>query len=166
MQVAHRAEYYDRTIVDTGATDHIFNNLSKFVEWKKTPSRSGIKTGAGIVAVLGTGSITMILLCVDGTINYVTFSNVLYAPDMFVSIISHSQIRYKGLYYYGWEEKLLRHSDGLELAYTPEIDGIPNILHVSNELEAALAFAFVSAHSPRPNSAIQPTRLDNAVRPP
>jgi len=158
MQVAHRTEYKDRTIVDTGATDHICNDLSKFVEWKKTPTRSGIKTGAGVVAVLGTGSITLNLLCVDGTINHVTFNNVLYAPDMFVSIISHSQIRDKGLYYHGWEEKLLRHSDGLELAYTPEIDGIPNILQASNELEAAQAFAFVLANSPRPKSAIQPTR--------
>jgi hypothetical protein len=158
MQVAHRAEYKDRTIVDTGATDHICNDLSKFVEWKKTPTRSGIKTGAGVVAVLGTSSITLNLLCVDGTINHVTFSNVLYAPDMFVSIISHSQIRDKGLYYHDWEEKLLRHSDGLELAYTPEIDSIPNILQASNELEAAQAFAFVLANSPRPNSAIRPTR--------
>jgi len=94
----------------------------------------------------------------DGTINHITFSNVLYALDMFVSIISHSQIRDKGLYYYGWEEKLLRHSDGLELAYTPEIDSIPNMLQASTELEAAQAFAFVSANSRRPNSAIQPTR--------
>jgi hypothetical protein len=98
------------------------------VEWKKTSTRSGIKTGASVVAVLGTGLITINLLCVDGTINHVTFSNVLYAPDMFVSIISHSQIRDKGLYYYGWEEKILRYSDGLELAYTLEINSIPNIL--------------------------------------
>lgn len=128
MQVAHRAEYKERTIVDTGATDYICNDLSKFVEWKKTPTRSGIKTGAGVVAVLGTSSITINLLCVDGTINYVTFRNVLYALDMFVLIILHLQIRDKSLYYYGWEKKLLRHSNGLELAYTPEIDGIPNIL--------------------------------------
>jgi hypothetical protein len=101
MQVAHRAEYKDRTIVNTGATDHICNNLSKSVEWKKMPSRSGIKTGAGVVAVLGTSSITMNLLCVDGTINHVTFSNMLYAPDMFVLIISHSRFRNKCLYYHG-----------------------------------------------------------------
>jgi hypothetical protein len=157
MQVAHRTEYKDRTIIDTGATDHICNGLSKFVEWKKSPTRSGIKTGAGVLKVLGTGTITMDLLCVDGTINHVTFSDVLYAPDMFVSIISHSCIREKELYYHGWDEKILRHSDGFELAYTPEIDGIPNMLQASDELEAAQAFAFVSAHSPRPNSAILPT---------
>jgi hypothetical protein len=157
MQVAHRTEYKDPTIIDTGATDHICNGLSKFVEWKKSPTRSGIKTGAGVLKVLGTGTITMDLLCVDGTINHVTFSDVLYAPDMFVSIISHSCIREKELYYHGWDEKILRHSDGLELAYTPEIDGIPNMLQASDELEAAQAFAFVSAHSPRPNSAILPT---------
>jgi hypothetical protein len=50
--------------------------------------------------VLGTSLITINLLCVDSTINYVTFSNVLYALDMFVLIILHLQIRDKGLYYY------------------------------------------------------------------
>jgi hypothetical protein len=43
----------------------------------------------------------MNLLCEDGTTNTVTFSNVLYAPDMFVSIISYYRIREKGLYYRG-----------------------------------------------------------------
>jgi hypothetical protein len=41
--------------------------------------------------------------------------------------------------------------------YTPEIYGIPNILQAKDELEAAQAFAFVSAYSPCPNSCIQPT---------
>jgi hypothetical protein len=56
--------------------------------------------------VLGTGTIKLSLLCANGTIHEATFSNVLYAPDMFVSIISHSKIREKGFYYHGWDEKI------------------------------------------------------------
>jgi hypothetical protein len=158
MRIASRADYKHRTIVDTGATNHICNDLSKFIKWRQTTTCSGIKTGAGVLQVLGTGSIEMDLLCSDGKINTTKFSDVLYAPDMFVSIISHSKIRSKGLYYHGWDEKIYRQQDQLELAYTPEIDGIPNILQAKDELEAAQAFAFVTAHSPRPSSRILPTR--------
>jgi hypothetical protein len=101
MRVASRADYKHRTIVETGTTNHICNDLSKFSEWRQTPTCSGIKTGAGVVQVLGTGSIRMDLLCSDSTINVTKFSNVLYLPDMFVSIISYSKIRSKGLYYHG-----------------------------------------------------------------
>jgi hypothetical protein len=45
-----------------------------------------------------------------------------------------------------------------EIAYTPEIDGIPNILEAKNELEAAQVFAFATANSPRLSSHILPTR--------
>jgi hypothetical protein len=110
------------------------------------------------VKVIGTGSIAIDLLCANSTINHTKFSDVLYALDMFVSIISHSKIRAKGLYYHGWHEKLYRQQDEQEIAYTPEIDGIPNILQAKDELEAAQAFAFVTANSPRPNSHILPTR--------
>lgn len=77
---------------------------------------------------------------------------------MFVSIISHSKIRQKGIYYHGWDKKIYRKSDKREIAYAPEINGIPNLLQARNELEAARALAFVSAHSPLPNSAMIPTR--------
>jgi hypothetical protein len=60
------------------------------------------------VKVISTGSIAIDLLCANSTINYTKFSDVLYALDMFVSIISHSKIRAKGLYYHGWHEKLYR----------------------------------------------------------
>jgi hypothetical protein len=50
--------------------------------------------------MLGTSLITINLLCVDSTINYITFSNVLYALDIFVLIILYLQICNKGLYYY------------------------------------------------------------------
>jgi hypothetical protein len=101
MRIASQADYKHRTIVDTGATDHICNDFSKFIEWRQTLTCSGIKTGAGVVQLLGTDSIRMDLLCSEDTINVTKFSNVLYLPDMFVSIISHSKIRSKGLHHHG-----------------------------------------------------------------
>jgi hypothetical protein len=109
-----------------------------------------------VVQVLGTGS-TRMDLCSDGTINVTKFGDVLYSLDMFVSIISHSKIRSKGLYYHGWNEKIYQQQDQLELVYTPEIDGILNILQAKDKLEAAQAFVFVTAYSPCSNRRIQPT---------
>jgi hypothetical protein len=36
------------------------------------------------------------------------------------------------LYYNGWDEKVYRKVDGFEIAYTLEIDGIPNVLQASD----------------------------------
>jgi hypothetical protein len=44
----------------------------------------------------------------------------------------------------------------------PEIDGIPNILQAKDKLEAAQAFAFVTASSPCSKSCIQPTPVSLA----
>jgi hypothetical protein len=134
MRLADRAEYRDRTIVDTGATDHICNDHAKFIKFDPKPTCAYIRTGASPVQVNATGTIKIGILCADGKLNNVTFSNVLYALDMFVLIISHSQLRVKGLYYHGWDEKVYRKADGLEIAYTPEIDGIPNVLQALDSI--------------------------------
>jgi hypothetical protein len=102
-----------------------------------------------MVKVKVSGTIKLAVLRVDGSIHTLTFSGVFYAPDMFISIISHSKVRPKGCYWHGWEEKLFRAADDLELAYTPDIDGVPNLLQVEDEddlLGAACAMSFVTQH--------------------
>jgi hypothetical protein len=148
LRIAGQADYKDRTIVDTGSTNHICIDFDKFVDFQPSTTRSGIRTGAGIVKVKATGTIELFLLQADGKINAVRFTEVLYAPDMFVSIISHSKIRQKGFYYHGWDEKIYRKSDAREIAYTPEINGIPNLLEAKTKREAAEVLALVSAQTP------------------
>jgi hypothetical protein len=89
MRLADRADYRNRTIVNTSATDYICNNYAKFIKFNPKPTCAYIRTGAGPVKVNATGTIKMGVLCADGKINNVTFSNILYALDMFVLIISH-----------------------------------------------------------------------------
>ncbi|KAH6139755.1 hypothetical protein HBI37_225470 [Parastagonospora nodorum] len=94
-------------------------------------------------------------------INALTLSGVLYAPDMFVSL-SHSMVRAKGCYCHGWREKLYRAADDLELAYTPDIDGVPNLLQVEDEndlLSAVRAMSFVLQHGSH-SSHVPPTRKE------
>jgi hypothetical protein len=69
-------------------------------------------------------------------------------------------VRAKGCYWHSWEEKLYRAADGLELAYTPDINSVLNLLQVEDEddlLGAARAMSFVSQHSSY-NSYVPPTR--------
>jgi hypothetical protein len=100
MRLADRAEYRDCTIINTSATDHICNDYAKFIKFNSKPTCAYICTGASPVKVSATSTIKIGILCANGKINNVTFSNVLYALDMFMLIISHSWLRVKGLYYH------------------------------------------------------------------
>jgi hypothetical protein len=70
---------------------------------------------------------------------------------MFVSVLSHSVLRQKNLWYHGYDHKLLyREQDGVdaEVAYTPEIDWIPTLLMANDELIEALSLAFAAVTQP------------------
>ncbi|KAH4596271.1 hypothetical protein HBI60_228080 [Parastagonospora nodorum] len=156
-----RADYKDRTILDTGANDHICNTYDRVVSWYASHQHGSIKTGGGMVEVQASGTIKLAVLRADSGINALTFSGVLYAPDMFVSL-SHRMVRAKGCYYHGWREKLYRAADDLELAYTPDIDGVPNLLQVEDEndlLSAVRAMSFVLQHGSH-SSHVLPTRKE------
>lgn len=62
-RLAGRADYKDRTILDTGASDHICNNYDRFVSFNP-PCRcqTVIKTGGGKVQVKATGTIKLAVL--------------------------------------------------------------------------------------------------------
>jgi hypothetical protein len=80
---------------------------------------------------------------------------------MFVSVLSHSMLREKNLYYHGWDKKLYKYLDKREIAYTLEINRIPTLLLANDEIKAAQAFAFAAANT-TPNtqrrSVLTPTR--------
>jgi hypothetical protein len=89
MRLADCADYRNYTIVNTSATDYICNNYAKFIKFNPKPTCAYICTGAGPVKVNATSTIKISILCANRNINNVTFSNMLYALDMFVLIISH-----------------------------------------------------------------------------
>ncbi|KAH3939962.1 hypothetical protein HBI81_166310 [Parastagonospora nodorum] len=122
---------------------------------------TALSAGGGMVEVQASGTIKLAVLRADSGINALTFSGVLYAPDMFVSL-SHRMVRAKGCYCHGWREKLYRAADDLELAYTPDIDGVPNLLQVEDEndlLSAVRAMSFVLQHGSH-SSHVLPTRKE------
>jgi hypothetical protein len=162
LSQASRSDYKKRFILDTGSSDHICNGYSKFISFGNDPNfHAVINTGAGPIIVTRKGTIEITVLTSNSSLHRIQFTNVLYAPDMFVSVMSHAMLREKHLYYHGWDEKLYKNPDNLEIAYTPEIDRIPTFLLANNEIEAAQAFAFAAAnttHNTQRSSVLTPTR--------
>ncbi|KAG9386150.1 hypothetical protein A1F94_002900 [Pyrenophora tritici-repentis] len=140
------SNFKQRFIIDTGSSDHICNDRSKFQILHDTAPAT-INTGAGPITAKQVGTIQITVVTSEGVLNKVSFTNVLYAPDMFVSVLSHSKLRAKNLYYHGWDSKLYLMPSQQEIAFTPEVDKIPTLLLANTELEAARAFAL---QPPRP----------------
>jgi hypothetical protein len=90
MRLTDCADYRNHTIVNTRVTDYICNNYTKFIKFNSKPTCAYICTGASPIKVNATSTIKIGILYTNRKINNVTFSNVLYALDMFMLIISHS----------------------------------------------------------------------------
>jgi hypothetical protein len=89
MRLTDYADYRNYTIINTSAIDYIYNNYAKFIKFNSKPTYAYICIGASLVKVNATSTIKIGILCANENINNVTFSNVLYALDIFVLIISH-----------------------------------------------------------------------------
>ncbi|KAI2484857.1 Retrovirus pol polyprotein from transposon tnt 1-94 [Pyrenophora tritici-repentis] len=143
------ATYQSRVIVDSGSDCHVCNDKTKFITLRPTTDASGIRTGAGIAPVQGIGTIEMTVALSNGSIRTIRIEDVVYCQTFFVTVISHDLLRNKGVFYHGWEEKLLRHPNDTEIAYCPHIDGIPNFLETSSAEDAKNIVAMAGAHARR-----------------
>ncbi|KAF2726387.1 hypothetical protein EJ04DRAFT_571347 [Polyplosphaeria fusca] len=83
----------------------------------------------------------------DGSVLAVQFTDVLHSPSMFVSLISHSKLRAKGLYFHGKHQALLRETGDSEIAFCPEIDGVSNFLEADESTDAARKLAFAATYA-------------------
>ena len=90
MRLTNREDYRNRTIINTSAIDYIYNNYAKFIKFNSKPTYAYIYIGASSIKVKAIGTIKIGLLYVNRNINKVTFSNILYALDMFILIILYS----------------------------------------------------------------------------
>jgi hypothetical protein len=96
-----RSDYKKRFILDTGSSDHICNDYSKFISFSNDPNlHAVIDIGEGPIVVNRKGTIEITVLTSNSSLHRIQLTNVLYAPDI------HSILREKNLYYHGWDEKL------------------------------------------------------------
>jgi hypothetical protein len=89
MRLRDYADYRNRTIINTSATDYIYNDYAKFIKFNSKPTYAYICIGASPVKVNATITIKIGVLYANKNINNITFSNMLYALDISMLIILH-----------------------------------------------------------------------------
>lgn len=108
MQTADNSAYRNYLIINIGSTNYICNDLSKFTGFSNNRSYYAvINTSAGPIHITRKGTIAVTIATLNGETHTITFSKVLYAPNMFVLVLTYLKLCAKDLYYYSWQHKLL-----------------------------------------------------------
>lgn len=112
------------------------------------------------MAVTKKDTIRLSVLRSDGPLGDLVIHGVMYAPGMFVSVLSHYQLKQQSVSYHGLDDKLYHHVGGKdsEVAYTPEIDKIPTFLLTDDEIQAAQVLALAAVGTTTRTSVLTPTR--------
>uniref|UniRef100_A0A1E1L9Q9 GAG-pre-integrase domain-containing protein n=1 Tax=Rhynchosporium agropyri TaxID=914238 RepID=A0A1E1L9Q9_9HELO len=87
-----------RWLFDTGATEHISNNLSKFTSYTPRDDLQCMLTVNGPLRPTGIGSYTIKALKTDGTVRTLECYNTLYIPQSPVCLYSGSKLNKLGGY--------------------------------------------------------------------
>lgn len=121
----------DSWCFDSGAVYHITNDLNDFDEY--TAVDSGVVVGDNRpLKGFAVGKATLPLVGIDGSITPVTFTDVLYVPQLSVKIISEQVLRAKHKVYYSGETfslyKRTAAGGALHFATLQDIDGLPHLV--------------------------------------
>jgi hypothetical protein len=159
-QAVANNHYKQRFCYDTAANRHVFNDRSRFIEY--TPTKVGNVHGStGSTIAEGIGTVCFNVVKSDGTTHELYLINVLYCPSFATNVISQAPFKRKGAWYHSGQDRIYTASNE-ELAYLPEIDGIPNFLVVADPSEAPAALSYASLHAFR-SSADEPSATRSAA---
>jgi hypothetical protein len=162
QKAVKNADYRKRYCYDTAANRHVFNDLSKFVTYAPIQNNN-VKGSTGSTAAVGEGIVRLHVVKSDGTTHDIHLAHVLHCPDFATNVISQAPFKHKGAWYHSGKDKLYNSTDK-ELAYLPEMDGVPNFLAVTDPSEAPAALSFASLHAYRTSPPYNPTRNGRAKR--
>ena len=127
-------------VVDSGSSSHMCNDLSAMDN--VTPMTRSVSFGEGSGTAKGIGSVTLRVKAPNehGFIN-LTFSDVLYLPELSTNLISTQRLQPKGVYYSSWLEAI-HTADGTIVGETFIQHGLPHLRLAndnSNEPTTALS---------------------------
>jgi reverse transcriptase-like protein/Pol polyprotein len=143
------------SILDCGASLHIFNNLRRFSNFRKAPRGDYVLAGSTRVPILGYGEVTMQVESTKGSPRKFRLKNVAYCPEFATNIVSYDLLEERG---FRWETKsnqLVRNDDSPVCKVKKK--GRFRVLEDTEEIEAAFPAIKVpkyrkSARRPRPKS--------------
>jgi hypothetical protein len=147
------ATYKQRYCYDTAANRHVFNDRSKFISLIETANNNNNVHGStGTTTAAGVGTVRLRVVKSDGNTEVLHLTNVLYCPDFATNVISQAPFKRKGSWYHSGKDRLYTAATDDELAYLPEIDGIPNFLVITAKSQAPAALCYASLHAYRSSS--------------
>ncbi len=109
FQIAHRTyPLRDSTILISGSSDHVTNNLSYFVQGSYEECRPReIYSGTQIVRIVGYGRRLVPIDTDSHDQEYLELKRVAYIPGFHVSVVSHDLLREAGYYWHGGANQIL-----------------------------------------------------------
>jgi Reverse transcriptase (RNA-dependent DNA polymerase) len=143
------------SLLDTGASLHVFNNLRRFDSFRKAPRGDYVLAGSAKVPILGYGKVTMRVDLDNGNKRLFQLHDVAYCPEFVTNIVSYDLLEERG---FRWDTKtgqLVRSDDSPVCQIKKK--GRYRILEDHTEVEAAFPAIKVpkcrrSAKTPRPKS--------------
>ena len=90
------------TILDSGTTIRVFNDLSRFINFCKAPRHHILIAGNHKVPILGYGDIHITLKRPSGGKGTLRLKNAVFCTDFATNLVSFRLLREKGYY---WENK-------------------------------------------------------------
>jgi hypothetical protein len=157
LQTGTDTEFYLKhcSVLDTGSSLHVFNNLRRFDTFRKAPRGDYVLAGSTKVPILGYGKVTMRVDSGDGKQQSFQLKNVAYCPEFVANIVSYDLLEERG---FRWDTKtnqLVRNDDSPVCVIRKK--GRHRILEDHTEVEAAFPAVKVpkyrkSVKTPRPRS--------------
>jgi len=135
------------TILDSGTTIHVFNDLARFTNFRKAPRHHYLICGNSEVPILGYGEVTVQVPRPDGSKGLIRLKNVAFCTDFATNLVSFRLLRNEG---YFWDNEgnnnLLRRKDRTILCKMEEIHGQQVIEYVP---VGKLDSAFIASRLPK-----------------
>ena len=143
------------SLLDTGSSLHVFNNLRRFDSFRKAPRGDYVLAGSAKVPILGYGKVSMRVDLDNGKKRIFQLHDVAYCPEFVTNIVSYDLLEERG---FRWDTKtgqLVRSDDSPVCQIRKK--GRYRILEDHTEVEAAFPAIKVpkcrrSARTPRPKS--------------
>jgi hypothetical protein len=147
---------YKSTLLDSGTTIHIVNDLSRFYKFKKAPRNHVIRCGNHFARILGYGTVNVDVKNGNKQ-GILRLKNVAYCPDFMTSLVSFTKLKERGIYWDTENNQLYRIADRSIICMLQEIDGqqVINFRPVARQFEAFAANRIprrrkVTTRDPRP----------------
>ena len=103
------------TILDSGTTLHIFNDLSRFHNFRKAPRHQYVTAGSSEVPILGYGDVDVRVTRPNGSRGTLRLKDVAFCTDFNTNLVSFNLLQKRGYY---WDNKgqnnfLVREDDSI-----------------------------------------------------